>query len=182
MAVVDLRYARALESVVSQQGRNREDVKRELEDFLSMYRDNAPLREVLGDPSIPQEQKVRVLDALASRSGFSGTVRNFLAVVTSHERLGELREIVESYLQIADKDAGIAEAEVISAHPLDEAGRRVLESGIASMTGGGQVRATYREDAQLLGGAVVKVGSTVYDGSVRGQLEKMRQQLISAVH
>ena len=107
----------------------------------------------------------------------SATVRNFVAVVTAHERLHELGEIVDAYLRLADKDTGIAEAEVISARPLDAGGRRTLEASIARLTGKGQVRATYREDPDLLGGAVIKVGSTVYDGSVRGQLEQMKHAI-----
>ncbi len=180
MAVVDLRYARALEAVVQEQRLPRDEVKRQLEDFLAMYAESAPLREVLGDPSIPQQQKVRVLDTMAQRTGISPAVRNFVAVVTGHERLGELGDIVDAYLRLADKDTGVAEAEVTSARPLDATGRRVLEASIARLTGEAQVRATYREDAGLLGGAVIKVGSTVYDGSVRGQLEQMRQRLTAA--
>ncbi len=180
MAAVDLRYARALETVVEEQKLDRVDVKRQLGEFLAMYADSPQLREVLSDPSIPQEQKVRALDAMGRRTGMSGTVRNFVAVVTSHERLADLTEIVDAYLQLADKDSGVAEAEITSARPLEEAGRRALEASIAQLTGESQVRATYREDPSLLGGAVIKVGSTVYDGSVRGQLEQMKHQLMAA--
>lgn len=180
MGAVDLRYARALETVVSERDENRKDTRQQLEDFIASYAGSPQLREIMEDPSIPQEQKVKVLDALARRMGASPTVRNFLAVVTSHERLHELREMVEAYLQLSDRDSGIAEAEVTSARPLDENGRRAIEAGIAQLTGERQVRATYREDPSLLGGAVVKVGSTVYDGSVRGQLEQMRQRLATA--
>lgn len=181
MAIVDLRYARALEQVVLSQKLSRDEVKRQLDDFQATYAESAPLREILEDPSIPQEQKVRFLDALSGRIGMSGTVRNFVAVVTAHNRLTELPEIVTSYLHLADEDSGVVEAEVTSARPLDDAGKRTLEQGVAQMVGGTQVRATYREDPSLLGGAVVKVGSTVYDGSVRGQLEQMRQRMVAAV-
>ncbi|HLI75510.1 MAG TPA: ATP synthase F1 subunit delta [Acidobacteriaceae bacterium] len=180
MAAVDLRYARALEAVALEKQLPHEEIRRQLQDFAGVYAESASLREVLGDPSIPQEQKVRVLDAIAERTGMNPTVRNFLAVVTGQERLHQLSGILDAYLQLADKDGGVAEAEVTSARPLDEAGRRTLEAGIARLTGGAKVRATYREDPSLIGGAVVKVGSTVYDGSVRGQLEQMKQRLVSA--
>ncbi len=182
MSAIDLRYARALETVVAEKNLTRDDVKRQLQDFLSMYADSAPLREVLSDPSIPQDQKTRMLDAMAQRTAMGGTVRNFVAVVTSHERLGDLPEIVEAYLQLADKDNGVVEAQITSARALDEAARRRLEQSIATLTGETQVRATYTEDADLLGGAVVKVGSTVYDGSVRGQLQQMKQQLMTVAN
>jgi F-type H+-transporting ATPase subunit delta len=100
--------------------------------------------------------------------------------VISHERLQELPEIIAAYFELADQDNGIAEAEVTSARPLDDAGRRTIEASIAQLAGCSRVRATYREDAGLLGGAVIKLGSTVYDGSVRGQLEQMRERLVGA--
>jgi F-type H+-transporting ATPase subunit delta len=181
MAAADLRYARALEQVVLEKKLPREEVKRQLEDFLATFAESALLREVLEDPSIPQDQKVRVLDAIAQRVGLNGTVRNFIAVVTGHERLHELQQIIGAYLQLADRDSGVIEAEVTSARPLDEAGRRILEQSVAKMVGSAQVRATYREDPTLLGGAVVKVGSTVYDGSVRGQLEQMKRRMVAAL-
>ena len=180
MAVVDLRYARALDEVVLEKKLSREDVKRQLVDFLDTFAASNELREVLKNPSLPEEGKLRVLDALAARLGMDDTVRNFLAAVTHHQRLPELPEIMEAYLQRADADGGIAEAQVITARPLDEAGRRALEESILQLSGGTSVRASFQEDPRLLGGAVIRLGSTVYDGSVRGQLEQMRQRMLEA--
>ena len=181
MAVVDLRYARALDEVVVEQRLSRETVKAQLNDFVATLAESAGLREVLENPSIPADQKLRLLDAIAGRIGMQRTVRNFVAVIIDHLRLHELPEMVEAYLQRADQDNGVAEAEVTSAHPLDAAGRQSLEDSIAKLTGGTSVRAVYREDPTLLGGAVIRVGSTVYDGSVRGQLEQMKQRMFAAV-
>ena len=181
MAIVDLRYARALDEVVVAQQLPRDAVKGQLSDFLSTFEGSPELREVMENPSIPEEQKLRLLDAIAGRVGMSKAVRNFLAVVTHHMRLQELGEIFQAYLEMADKDNRVTEAEVTSAHPLDEEGKRSLEQSIARLAGGGSVRASYREDPALLGGAVIKVGSTVYDGSVRGQLEQMKQSMLAAV-
>ena len=180
MAVIDLRYARALDQVVVEQNLPRADVKAQLNDLLATFAESPALREVMDDPSVPQEQKLRLLDAIASRAGTSRTVRNFVALVIQHLRLHELGQMVEGYLQRADADGSVTEAEVTSARPLDEAGRRTLEESIAKLTGGSAVRASYREDPALLGGAVIRVGSTVYDGSVRGQLEQMRQRMVAA--
>ena len=180
MAVVDLRYARALDEGVLAQGMPRDAVKTQLKDFLATYAESAPLREILGDPSIPEAQKLNLLDALAKRLGMSPTVRNFVAVAMSHFRLGELEEMVRSYLERADVEGGVTEAEVVSARTLDEADRRTLEDSIRKLSGGASVRATYREDPALLGGAVIRLGSTVYDGSIRGQLEQMKQRMVAA--
>lgn len=180
MAVVDLRYARALDEVVVAQNLSRDAVATQLRDFQETFAESPALREVFENPSIPEDQKLRVLDAISSRIGMSRTVRNFVAVVMNHQRLHELSEIVDAYLERSDKDNGIAEAEITSARPLDEEGKRTLEGSIASLTGGSSVRATYREDPALLGGAVIRLGSTVYDGSVRGQLDQIRQRMVSA--
>lgn len=181
MAVVDLRYARALDEVVIAQKLSRDAVKSQLNDFLGTLGQSAELREVLENPSLEADQKLRLLDTLAARVGMDRTVRNFVAVIVDHLRLGELAQIVEAYLQIADKDNGVAEAEITSARPLDDMGRRALEASIVQLTGDTSVRAVYKEDPALLGGAVIRVGSTVYDGSVRGQLEQMKQRMIAAI-
>ncbi len=180
MAVVDLRYARALDEVVAEKSLSREDVKAQLNDFLRTFQESRDLREALENPSIPEDQKLRVLDAMATRSGTDATVRNFLAVVIHHARLGELQDIVNAYLGRADKAGGVADAEVTTARPMDDEERRILEGSILNLSGGVSVRATFREDPALLGGAVIRLGSTVYDGSVRGQLETMRQRMLAA--
>ncbi len=180
MAVVDLRYAHALDEVVLQQNLSRDATAAQLRDFQGTFSESPALREIFENPSIPEDQKLRVLDAIASRLNMSRAVRNLIAVIVHHQRLQDLGGIVEAYLERADKDSGVAEAEVTSARPLDDAGRRILEASIATLTGGSSVRATYREDPALLGGAVIRVGSTVYDGSVRGQLEQMKRRMFAA--
>jgi F-type H+-transporting ATPase subunit delta len=180
MGAVDLRYARALAEVASEERLDVADVEKQLRGFAELVSGNAELREALGNPSIPEPQKLRVVDAIAARLGIGKSVRNFIAVVMHHERLHELNEMVEAFHVLADEQTRICEAEVTSAHPLDDTSRRLLEQKIADLTGGERVKATYREDASLLGGAVVKVGSTVYDGSVRAQLEQLRQRMVNA--
>jgi F-type H+-transporting ATPase subunit delta len=180
MAVIDLRYARALAAVVSDQKLNPGDSQRELNDFADTLEASAELREVLENPSIPEPQKLKVLDAIAAKVGMSRTVRNTIALITHHERLHELRSIIESFAAISDEQGGVADVEIVSAHRLDEANRKLLEQQVSKISGGQRVRAVYSEDATLLGGAVVRVGSTVYDGSVRAQLEQMKQRLVKA--
>ena len=180
MALVDLRYARALAAVISDQKLDLIAAQGQLNDFANLLQESAELREVLQNPSIPEPQKLKVLDALAPRLGMSNAVRNFIALVTHHERLHELRDMITAYANLADEDSGIAEVEITTARPVDEANRRLLEQQVARLAGEPKVQATYREDPTLLGGAVVKLGSTVYDGSVRGQLEQMRQRLVTA--
>lgn len=180
MAIVDARYARALASVVASQKLDAAGAGRQLSDFRTTVEENPELREVLENPSVPEEQKLRVVDAIAAKLGMGAAARNFVAVVIAHGRLGELGEMLSSYAALEDEAAGMAEAEIVSAHPLDAGNRALLEQQVSKLAGGQRVRATYSEDASLLGGAVVKLGSTVYDGSVRGQLQQMKQRLIAA--
>jgi F-type H+-transporting ATPase subunit delta len=180
MAAVDLRYARALAAVISDQKLDVAATQGQLNDFAETLEASAELREILEDPSIPEAQKLKVLDAIAKKSGMSTTVRNFIAVIAHHQRLHELRSMVEAYATIAEEESSVAEAEIVSAQPLDAKNRKLLEEKISTLTGMRQVHATYREDATLLGGAVVTVGSTVYDGSIRAQLQQLKARLIAA--
>jgi F-type H+-transporting ATPase subunit delta len=180
MAAVDLRYARALAAVISDQKLNVVAAQGQLDDFVETLEASAELRDVLADPSIPEPQKLNVLDAIAAKSGMSKTVRNFIAVIAHHQRLHELRGMVEAYASIADEASSVAEVEIVSAQPLDEKNRKLLEEKISTLTGLQQVHATYSEDATLLGGAVVTIGSTVYDGSIRAQLQQLKARLIAA--
>jgi F-type H+-transporting ATPase subunit delta len=180
MAAVDLRYARALAAVISDQKLNVVATQGQLNDFVETLEASAELRDVLADPSIPEPQKLNVLDAIAAKSGMSTTVRNFIAVIAHHQRLHELRGMVEAYATIADEASSVAEAEIVSAQPMDEKNRKLLEEKISTLTGLHRVHATYSEDATLLGGAVVTIGSTVYDGSIRAQLQQLKARLIAA--
>jgi F-type H+-transporting ATPase subunit delta len=180
MAAIDLRYARALAAVISDQKLDVAAAQGQLNDFADTLEASAELREVLENPSIPEPQKLKVLDAIAAKAGMSKTVRNFIAVIAQHERLHELRGMVAAYATIADEQSSVAEAEIVSAKPLDAGNKKLLEETIAKLTGQKLVNATYSEDAALLGGAVVTIGSTVYDGSVRAQLEQLKARMVAA--
>jgi len=154
-------------------------VQQQLNDFRATFQGSRELREVLADPAIPKDQKLNVLDAIAQKIGMVAQVRNFIAVIMDHDRLGDLGVILDEYSVIADENAGLSEAEIVSAHVLNEGDRAQLESQVSKLAGG-RIRATYRQDPSLLGGAVVRIGSTVYDGSIRAQLDRLKQQLVGA--
>jgi F-type H+-transporting ATPase subunit delta len=180
MAVIDLRYARALAAVVSDQKLDPVATQTELNDFADTLEASAELREVLENPSIPEPQKLKVLDAIAQRAGMSRTVRNVIALITHHQRLRELRDIASSFASLSDEQGSVTDAEVVSARPLDEGSRKLLEEQVSRLSGGQKVRAVYSEDSSLLGGAVIRIGSTVYDGSIRAQLHQLKQKLATA--
>jgi len=179
MSVVALRYANAFADVTKSRQLDIPAVERQLGDFKATLAGSQDLREVLMDPSIARTQKLKVLDAIAGRLGMSSEARNFLAVIIDHQRLGELDDILTEYHAIADEQSGMVEAEITSARDLSPADRAELESQVEKLAGG-RVRTSYRQDSSLLGGAVVRIGSTVYDGSIRAQLQQLKQRLVSA--
>ncbi len=178
MASVVGAYARAFADVVVGSKLDPARLQQELHTVESLLVESDPLRRVLENPSIPGARKRAVLDALAQRAGLSRQTRNLVAVVTDHRRLPLFSDILKQVEQELNERLGFADAEVSSARALSDAEKKLLESEVAKLTGK-NVRARYQQDASLLGGAVVKVGSTIYDGSVKGQLEKIREQLVN---
>jgi F-type H+-transporting ATPase subunit delta len=150
-----------------------------MRDFADALTTSRELREFLENPSIDMPRKLKVLDALAPRIGMYPQVRNFIAVILDHRRLGELNDIITEFRRLADERSGTTEAHITSARPLDTAARSELEAQVSKLTGG-PVRASYSEDPNLLGGAVVEIGSTIYDGSLRAQLDQLKSRLINA--
>lgn len=179
MSVVSLRYAHAFAGVATSMHLDASAAQQQMRDFSGTLADSRELREVLMNPSIASEQKLRVLDAIAARIGMYPQVRNLIAVVVDHGRLADLDEIVEEYTAFADASSGVTEAEITSTRSLGEPERAELEAQVAKLAGS-KVHATYREDPSLLGGAVVRIGSTVYDGSLRAQLNRLKLSLIEA--
>ncbi len=178
MAVVTSRYARAFADVVTELKLDPQQVLVQVHGFVDLLNENPSLRRVWENPSIPAEQKRGLLDGLVTRMGASKTVRNFIAVLIDHHRAHQLSEIVRLFETELNDRLGLAEVEISSARVLSDGERRELEMQVATMTGK-RVHAKYAIDATLLGGAVVRMGSTIYDGSVRGQLQKIRESLSS---
>jgi F-type H+-transporting ATPase subunit delta len=177
MASVVGTYARAFADVVISSKADPSRMLEELRGMESLLAGSDQLRRVMENPSIPGEQKRAVLDAVIQKTGGSRAVRNFIAVLTDHRRLPFYSEIVKQVDQELNDRLGFTDAQVTSARSLSDPEKQVLEAEIAKLTGK-RVRARYQQDASLLGGAVVQVGSTIYDGSVNGQLERIREQLV----
>ena len=173
------RYARAFAEVAESAKLDASAAKQQMNDFAETLAGSGELRGFLENPSIEIDKKLKVLDAIAARIEMFPQVRNFIAVILEHHRLTELDAILSEYRELVDEHAGAVEARVTSSRPLNDEDRAQLEVQIANLAGA-RVRASYKEDASLLGGAIVEIGSTVYDGSVRAQLQKLKQQLVNA--
>lgn len=179
MASVASRYARALVDVILEHGIDGDVARRQLRSFVDAIHESLPLRRAWESPAVLPEQKRAVLDAIAAKIGAVQPIRNFMAVIIDHRRIGMLDDIVRVFESELDAQLGFAEVKVSSARPLSPQEQREVESRVENMTGK-KVRATYVSSPDLLGGIVVRVGDTIYDGSVRGQLETMRQELSTA--
>jgi F-type H+-transporting ATPase subunit delta len=148
-----------------------------LHSIETLLKESGQLHRVLENPSIPGDRKRAVLDAVTARLGATRQVRNLIAVLIDHRRLPLFSEILKQLEEELNDRQGFAEAQVSTARQLSDPEKQMLEAEITKMTGK-KVRAKYEQDASLLGGAVVQVGSTIYDGSVKGQIEKIREQLV----
>jgi len=180
MAAVTQLYSRAFADVASKTGLDAGAAMEQLNAFDAAYAESRDLREIFSNPSVATGQKLKVLDALCGRIGAGKQVRNFLAVLVDRDRMGELSEILAETRTELDRRNGVVEAEIVTARELSPEVREGFEQSIARMSGHTRVRANYRLDASLLGGAIVKVGSTLFDGSVRGQLQRLKEQLASS--
>jgi F-type H+-transporting ATPase subunit delta len=153
-----------------------EAVKRDLRAFVEMFFSSADLRNALESPAVNREVKERVVAALAARMGLHAAVRNFISLVVDHRRTELLREFEQAFGEELNARLGIEQAEVTSARELSPAEKKELSAVLERRTGK-KIEARFREDKALLGGAVVRLGSTIYDGSVREQLNRLRERL-----
>jgi F-type H+-transporting ATPase subunit delta len=179
MAAVAGRYARAFAEVITAQKMDGDKTAGELDDLAAMISESHDLRNIFQNPAVEHKQKLALLDAVMKQAGGSKVLRNFMAVLIDHNHIGQMKEIARMFRRELDARMGIADAQVTSARELSSAEKKDLEKQLVTVTGK-KVRATYGEDATLLGGVIVRVGSTIYDGSVRGKLEKIKHQIATA--
>lgn len=183
MAAFTARYARALIDVIFDPKIGfrikPEAALSQLSDFAAAWHESVDLREVFLDPSFPVAQKVAILDKLNTRLKMSPPIRNFIAVLINHDRLDAFDEILTDFRHELNARLNIAEVEVTTARQLDENERKALEAQIAEMAKSG-ISAKFREDPSLIGGVIVKVGSTVYDDSIRGRLNRLKEELAAS--
>jgi len=172
------RYASALVDVATgpKAGVDPHHVLGELRGFQEVFAGSAELRNALASPGVPPSRKRAVVKAIGDKFGLSRIAHNFLFVLTDHRRVVLLAEILEAFDLLLDERLGFTRAEISSARDLDPRQRTVLSSELERLTGK-QVRMRFSVDRGLLGGLVARVGSTVYDGSVRGQLQALGKRM-----
>jgi len=172
------RYASALADVVIERREERE-VQKEVELWASMVDSNPQLKEVFANPTVAYEQKQSLLEELISRSRVRQTTASFLRVLLRNQRLAQLPEVSARFAQVLDERAGVVAAEITTARPIPEELKKTLHDSLTSATGR-TVRLTFATDEAIIGGLVARIGSTVFDGSVENNLERLAEGLIGS--
>ena len=177
MKSASLQYANALADVVLEQGAA-EPARKQLADFAAACAESVELRNFLASPAATHEEKHRVIESILARLGASRIIRNFLFVVVDHQRAHLLPEIVSSFEQVLMERQNVEEAEVTSAVELNNNQKSSLLQTLERLTGK-KIRAKYKLEPGLIGGAVVRIGDMIYDGSLRKRLNVLRAQLVA---
>ncbi|MBI4461083.1 MAG: ATP synthase F1 subunit delta [Acidobacteria bacterium] len=182
-SAVAFRYARALVDVVTapqaaQAVPEPSAIASQLAEFSNVLRDNRELPVLFSTPAVSAIKKKAILSELAAGMGLAPLTKNFLMVVIEHERMNWLADITEAFRMLLDEHRGVVVADVTTARPLDQEEQKGLAEALQSKTGK-QVRMNLSLDPALIGGVTARIGSTIYDGSVRGQLERLRAGLQS---
>lgn len=169
------RYASALADVVLDRGEAKE-VQNELQQWNELLQANANLQEVFRNPTIALDQKRAVLNKLIDRAQPRATTTNFLKVLLQNQRLTDLSEINQKFAEILDERAGMVAATVTTARPVPENVQQNLAEKLTALTQK-KVRLDFEQDPELIGGLVTRIGSTVYDGSVRSHLQQIKERM-----
>jgi F-type H+-transporting ATPase subunit delta len=170
-----LQYANALADIALEQGAAG-PVLQQLSDFTAAYSSFAELRNFFESPAATKQQKRGVAERISALLGASKIVRNFLFVVIDHQRTTGLPEILETFQNVLRERQGIARTEVFSAAALSDTQKKEITQMLERVTGK-KIEAKFSLDASLIGGVRVRVGDTIYDGSLRNRLDGLRERL-----
>ena len=174
------RYARALLDVGVKEQADLEQVEQGLAQFVDLFRQNPLLEKVLLNPAVPVPRKRAAVGDLVARAKPAGIVGKLLTLLAERDRLVLLPDLLASYRERLLDYRKVVRAEVTTAAPLGGDRAQALESSLARVTGR-RVLLETRVDPTIIGGVVARVGSTVYDGSVTRQLEKIKERLVEGV-
>lgn len=169
------RYAKALMSLGHEDGHFQEYGK-DLRDFSEFCRDSQEFQGVISSPVFSVEDRRKILDFVLEKSGFTGTVKNFLNLLLDKNRIGAIEVITDYYDRLTDQMSNIARAEIVTPRPIKTEAMSKLERVLGDMTSK-TVKIQVREDRSLIGGIIVKIGDLVLDGSIKAQLEGLRESL-----
>jgi len=172
------RYARSLAEVVFEENLE-QTVTENLKTYSEIFKAVPDLMNAFDSPGVPNEAKEKLLQSLLEVHPINPIARNFLKVLLEHNRIRYYQHIYESYLDSVNEHNGVVSAKVSIAMPLDPSEVAVLEKKLSDVTGK-TVNMESQTDADLLGGVVVQIGDTIFDGSIRTKLAEMKRRLAEA--
>ena len=171
------RYASALAEVAIE---HHEEtlVQQEIDFWAKLIEDNPRLQEVFSNPTVAYDQKRKVLEELIQRTGVRETTASFLRVLLHNQRLAQLKYVAERFAHVLDEHNGVIAANVTTARPIPEDLKAELNQTLSS-SAGRTVRLSFITDEKIIGGIVTQIGSTVFDGSVEGQLQRLAAEFVN---
>jgi F-type H+-transporting ATPase subunit delta len=175
-----IRYARALLDVAVKEKANLEQIESELSQFAGLFKQYPLLEKVLLNPAVPVPRKRAAVTDLLAQTRFMPIVSKLLALLADRDRLVLVPDLLAAYSDRLLDFRGVVRAEVTTASPLDAPRADAIQKGLTALTGRTVLLAT-KIDPAIIGGLVARIGSTVYDGSVARQLEKMKERLVESV-
>ena len=178
LSAVATRYANALADVVTAPASPLTPARaiEELRAFEAAMVESNALRQALATPAVPGSRKKAVIGRIAERLEISRITRNFLFVLVDHRRVMVLEDIIRALETALDERLGLARADIMAPAELTEPQRAALQARLEHLTGK-RIRPYFSIDPSLLGGVVARIGSTIYDGSVRGRLHSLERRL-----
>lgn len=177
MSAVAQRYAVALADVAFEH-KDAGKIRRDLSDFSEVFAGSSDLRNLLANPSVSSESKKSVVNEITRKMAVHTEARNLLFLLVDHGRTGIVDEIHAAFEAEMNRRAGIVDAIITSAHELSSPQKSQLTQALERTTGK-KVQAQYELDSRLIGGATVRIGSTIYDSSVRERLNRLRAEMES---
>jgi F-type H+-transporting ATPase subunit delta len=172
---VSKRYAKALLNLGQEEGKLQE-YGRDLSGFSRFCQENGDFGQVIANRVFPVEDRKKILNAILERSGYSGAVKNFLNLLLDKDRIGVIERIASDYEKLTDEMMNVARAEVITVRPLKGEAQARLEKALTDLTSK-KVEMEVRQDESLIGGIIVKIGDLVLDGSIKAQMDGLKESL-----
>lgn len=174
------RYARALLDVAVKEKENLETIEQQLASFAELFKDHPALEKVLLNPAVPVPRKRAAVSELTARAKMLPIVAKLLVLLAERDRLVLVPDLLAAYRERLLEYRNVVRAEVTTARPLEADRAKAIESSLAKLTGR-TVTLETKVDPAIIGGVVTRVGSTIYDGSVTRQLQKMKERLVQSV-
>lgn len=173
------RYAQALLDIGVEQN-NYEKLREQVDELAAIYEQSKPFRTALLNPSIGLDERRKIIRAIAQKRGWNPMITNFALLLLDNDRFRIVPTIARVFGKLVDETSGNVRARVTSAVELDATQKNNIRAALGEITGKNVLLET-DVDESLLGGAVTRIGSMVYDGSVKSQIERLRESILAEV-